>query len=69
MEDIQIINLYFERNELAIKETSAKYGTFCNYIAMNILGIQEEAEECVNDSYYVVWNKIPPTIPESFNIN
>ena len=66
MEDIQIINLYFERNELAIKETSAKYGTFCNHIAMNILGIQEEAEECVNDSYYVVWNKIPPTIPESF---
>lgn len=66
MEDKKIIDLYFERNEQAINETSKKYGTFCRRIAMNILGIPEDAEECVNDTYYSVWNKIPPTIPESF---
>jgi len=66
MEDSHIINLYFERNERAIKETDIKYGAFCKYISLNIIGILEEAEECVNDSYLAVWNKIPPTIPESF---
>lgn len=43
----QIIDLYFERNEQAIKETDAKYGAFCHRIAMNILSIHEDAEKCV----------------------
>ena len=51
MDDKQIIELYFERNEQAIKETDTKYGAFCHRIAMNILGIHEDAEECVNDTY------------------
>ena len=64
MDDKQIIELYFERNEQAIKETDAKYGAFCHRIAMNILDIHEDAEECVNDTYYSVWKQIPPTVPE-----
>lgn len=68
MDDRQIINLYFERNEQAIKETDVMYGSFCYRIAMNILNIREDAEECVNDTYYSVWNKIPPTVPESFKL-
>ena len=66
MEDKQIIELYFNRNEQAITETGNKYGTFCHRIAMNILCIHEDAEECVNDTYFRVWNQIPPTVPESF---
>ena len=66
MDDKQIIELYFERNEQAIQETEHKYGAFCRKIARNILDIYEEAEECVNDTYYSVWKQIPPTIPESF---
>ena len=66
MEDRQIIQLYFQRNEMAISETSNKYGAFCHKIAMNILSIREDAEECVNDTYYSVWNQIPPTNPDSF---
>ncbi|MBR2046236.1 MAG: sigma-70 family RNA polymerase sigma factor [Agathobacter sp.] len=66
MEDKQIIDLYFQRNETAIAETSAKYGAFCHKIAMNILSIHEDAEECVNDTYLHVWNQIPPTNPCSF---
>lgn len=66
MEDKQIIELYFQRNETAITETAAKYGPFCHKIAMNILSIREDAEECVNDTYHSVWNQIPPTNPDSF---
>lgn len=66
MEDKQIIELYFQRNETAISETANKYGAFCHKIAMNILSIREDAEECVNDTYHSVWNQIPPTNPNSF---
>ena len=66
MDDKQIIELYFKRDECAIRETQSKYGAFCNRIAMNILSIREDAEECVNDTYYSVWKQIPPTVPESF---
>ena len=68
VDDKQIIELYFERNEQAIKETETKYGAFCHRIAMNILGIHEDAEECVNDTYYSVWKQIPPTVPEVFKV-
>ena len=68
MDDKQIIELYFERNEQAIKETETKYGAFCHRIAMNILGIHEDAEECVNDTYFSVWKQIPPTVPEVFKV-
>ena len=68
MDDKQIIELYFERNEQAIKETETKYGAFCHRIAMNILGIHEDAEECVNDTYYSVLKQIPPTVPEVFKV-
>ena len=66
MDDKQIIDLYFARSEQAVRETEQKYGAFCHRIAMNILGIHEDAEECVNDTYYSVWKQIPPTVPESF---
>ena len=37
MEDRQIIELYWERAEEAIRETDVKYGRLCRYIAQNIL--------------------------------
>lgn len=67
MDDLQIINLYFERNESAIKETEAKYGKLCFSIARNILRNEADSEECVNDTYLSVWNTIPPTRPNSFS--
>lgn len=63
MEDLEIIGLYFKRDEKAISETAAKYGTFCHSIALNILSINEDAEECVNDTYLHAWNSIPPQTP------
>ena len=32
MEDKQIVDLYWERSESAIKETEKKYGKYCHYI-------------------------------------
>ena len=66
MNDPEIIELYFKRDEKAIEETDAKYGKLCYRIAYNILNNHEDSEECVNDTYLGVWNAIPPTRPNNF---
>ena len=66
MEDKEIIALYFSRDEKAIRATSEKYAGFCHRIAKNILGNDEDAEECVSDAYLALWNRIPPERPKSF---
>ena len=65
MEDLQIVNLYWNRDERAIRETGKKYGAYCHSIAFNILSDNEDAEECVNDAYYQTWNSIPPNRPSN----
>lgn len=64
MDDKDIIELYLRRDEDAISQTSAKYRNYCMSIAMNILGVFEDSEECVNDTYLAAWNSIPPKIPK-----
>ena len=64
MEDSKIIELYWQRDERAIAETDRKYGTFCYGIAMNLLSVHEDAEECVSDTYHQAWNFIPPQRPD-----
>lgn len=66
MDDLRIIELYFERNENAITQTGLKYGGLCRSIIKNILGNSEDTEECVNDTLFGVWNAIPPARPENF---
>lgn len=63
IDDNKIIQLYFDRDENAIKVTSEKYGNYCSSIAINILGNKEDAEECVSDTYLKTWNSIPPNRP------
>ena len=63
MEDNQIVDLYWERDERAIAESDATYGRYCTQIAMHILDNAQDAEECVNDTYLRAWNAIPPTRP------
>lgn len=59
MEDSKIVQLYWDRDEQAIPATSEKYGDYCASIARNILGNEEDAEECVNDTYLNAWNSMP----------
>lgn len=63
MDDAKIVQLYLDRDELAIPATADKYGNYCTSIANNILGNHEDAEECVNDTYLHTWNAIPPHKP------
>ena len=51
MDDSKIIDLYWQRDEKAIEETDSKYGAYCRAVSMNILGVREDAEECVSDTY------------------
>lgn len=64
LDDNKIINLFFERSELAIIELARKYGSVCMKIAMNILSNIQDAEECLDDTYYAVWNTVPPQRPK-----
>ena len=64
MEDSKIIELYWKRDETAITETAKKHGAFCHSIAMNLLHVKEDAEECLNDTYHTAWNSIPPQKPD-----
>lgn len=64
MDDRDIIQLYWDRNDQAIGETSEKYGRYCKSIAKNILGNEQDAEESVNDTYLSAWNAMPTHWPE-----
>lgn len=64
MNDQDIIKLYLDRDPRALSATAGKYEKYCTAIAKNILGNQEDAEECVNDTYLNTWNTIPPNQPK-----
>ena len=61
--DAEIIELYFQRCESAIRQTEKKYGKYLYTVAYNILRSNEDSEECVSDTYLKTWNAIPPTRP------
>lgn len=63
MDDQQIVQYYFDRDEQAIACSAQKYGALCHRVAMNILDNREDSEECVNDTYLHAWNAIPPERP------
>ncbi len=65
MDDQAIIALYWDRDEEAIRESDASYGRFCRRISLNLLGSEQDAEECVNDTWLTAWNRIPPVRPHS----
>ena len=64
MEDSGIIDLFFQRSETAIENTSKKYGFYLSSIAYRILNSLEDSEEIVDDTYMRAWNAIPPTRPK-----
>ncbi len=64
MNDREILDLLWQRTEAAIDALQRAYGRLLYRIAMNILGMPQDAQECVNDCYLAVWNAIPPKRPE-----
>ena len=66
--DNEIIELYWQREENAIRETDKKYRTYLYTVAYNILSDRLDCEECLNDTYLGVWNQIPPKRPKAFQV-
>lgn len=64
MDDAKIIELFFQRDQQAIRELDAKYGKACHSLSFNIVNNRQDAEECVNDAYLGAWNAIPPAKPD-----
>lgn len=67
MDDRAIIAALQARDETAIAALNEAYGRLCRTIARNILGSDEDAEECVNDAWLRVWESIPPAEPRSLS--
>ncbi len=68
MRDDDIVELYWKRDEQAIKETEVKYGKYLFTIAHNILHDRMDSEECLNDTYLGTWNRIPPSRPKLLQV-
>lgn len=61
--DNEIIELYWSRDERAIKETDNKYGRYLFSVSYNIVQDNLDCEECLNDTYLGAWNSMPPARP------
>ena len=68
MDDRQIIEGFFRRDESAITELAQKYGGYCFAVANNILESDEDAEECVSDTWLQAWDSIPPEKPNCLRL-
>lgn len=66
MDDSNIVELYLNRDQSAVKETSEKYGIRLRTLALGITEDAQAAEECENDTYLEAWNSIPPHEPKSY---
>ncbi len=65
MQDSQIVSLYRERKEAAVRETEQKYAAYLSQIAAGILGDPGDCQECINETYFRAWNSIPPHNPKN----
>lgn len=66
MDDGQIVDLYLNRDESAVRQTAEKYGARLRHLALGITGDEMTAEECENDTYLDAWNRIPPADPRTY---
>ena len=64
MGDRRILELFFRRDQAALKEVRDRYGSKLHRVAKNIVGSACDAEECVNDALLAAWNAIPPAKPD-----
>lgn len=73
MKDLQIIELFWQRKEEAIRESRKAYGSYCHTVTYHILLDREDAEECAlavqfegDEAYYDYVNSYyrPATLAE-----
>ena len=64
MEDRDIVTLYWQRDQEAIRQTDRQYGRYLSSIAFGILADREDSRETVNDTYLRAWDSMPPHRPQ-----
>lgn len=65
MDDSLIIDLFWQRSEDVLTVCADRFGAYCRKIAINVLCSNEDADECVNETWLKAWNAIPPAKPTS----
>ena len=55
MEDQEIVELYWKRDESALERSREKYQSYLTRIAQQILCDRSDSEEVVNDTYFKAW--------------
>lgn len=51
MEDQEIVQLIWDRQEHGLRELSTKYNGYCYSVSYRIVHDAEDARECVNDTW------------------
>lgn len=66
LDDSKIVDLFWERDEFAIRYTSEKYGKRLRSLSHGIVRDLQTAEECENDTYVEAWTSMPPHSPKDY---
>lgn len=64
MEDRKLIEMLYARSQKAIEILASRFEKRLFSTAFNILNSREDAMEAVNDTYFAIWNAIPPAQPD-----
>lgn len=65
MEDSDIVELFFARDESALSRVTEKYSRLYVSILKSVLDDAGDVEECQNDLLLTLWRIIPPERPRS----
>lgn len=65
LRDEEIVKLFFDRDEDALRQTEKQYGKLIYRICRSVLNDRLDSEECVNTVYVRLWGSIPPEEPSS----
>ncbi len=68
MEDKEIVELYWQRDQEAIAQSQRKYHPYLTKIAYNILNDAQDSQEVVNDTYFKAWQSMPPQRPSKLSL-
>lgn len=63
-DDAGIVDLYWQRDENAIRLTELKYKNYLLTVAYHIVHDSLDCEECLNDTYLGAWNAMPQARPD-----
>lgn len=64
MDDQNILDLFWERNESALAEVDIRYARLYKKMLRRVLSDEQDVQECANDVLMALWSSIPPNRPQ-----